>query len=107
MDLIRYKCMSEYLTFNKCGQWELHKATNDNDGTDRAPKSDYASGSKKYKVFSGSTLNGDLHEDHGQKGSLKDFNGGTRPKQINWKNVGKPHREAQSVYNERNPGVGD
>lgn len=99
--------MSEYLSFNKSGQWELHKATNHNDGTDKEPKSDYKPGSKDYKVFRGSALDGDLHEDHGQKGSLKDFSGGQRPKQINWKNVGKPSKNNESVHNERNPGVGD
>lgn len=99
--------MSEYLTFNKSGQWELHKATNANDGTDTEPKSDYQPGSKEYKVFRGATLNGDLHADHGQKGMLHDTGSGKRPKQINWKNVAKPSRNAASVHNERNPGIGD
>ena len=100
--------MSEYLTFNKCGQWELHKATNTNDGTDKEPKSDYKPGSKEYKVFRGSALNGDLHQDFGQKGTLHDNNGGVRPKNgVNFKNAAKPFHEEASVYNERNPGVGD
>ena len=100
--------MSEYLSFNKSGQWELHKATNNNDGTDKEPKSDYKPGSKDFNVFRGSNLDGDLHEDRGQKGSLKDFNGGTRPKnQTNWKNAGKPSKASESVHNARNPGVGD
>ncbi len=99
--------MSEYLTFNKSGQWELHKATNANDGTDKEPKSDYKPGSKQYKVFRGAAMRGDLHEDHGQKGTLHDHGGGQRPKAINWKNVGRPGKDEASVYNERNPGVGD
>ena len=97
----------EYLAFNSGGQWDLRKATNDNDGTDKAPKSDYAPGSKPYKVFRGAALTGDLHEDHGQKGTLHDTNGGKRPKAINWKNVGRPGKDNASVFTERNPGVGD
>ena len=97
--------MSEYLAFNKSGQWELHKATNTSPSD---PKSDYKPGSKQFKVFGGPALNGDLHEDHGQKGSLHDFSGGHRPKnQTNWKNVGLPHKENASVFTARNPGVGD
>lgn len=100
--------MSEYLSFNKSGQWELHKATNANDGTDKEPKSDYSKQGQDYKVYSGNNLNGDLPKDHGQKGTLHDTNGGKRPKnQTNWDKVGKPSREMESVYNARNPGVGD
>lgn len=99
--------MSEYLTFNKCGQWELHKATSTNDAVDKEPKSDYKPGSKQYKVYGGQAKDGNLHADYGTKGSLRDFNGGTRPKQTNWKNVGKPAHDMESVYNERNPGDGD
>lgn len=95
--------MSEYLAFNKCGQWELHKATNFNDANENPPKA--VAPGKPYKVFRGAALNGDLHEDSGQKGSLHDFNGGTRPKnQTNWKNAGKPEHPVDSVYEERNPG---
>lgn len=100
--------MSEYLAFNKSGQWELHKATSFNDGSDKEPKSDYATGNKPYKVFRGGALNGDLLADHGQKGSLHDFNGGARNKNgINWNNAAKPHKENQSAFTARNPGVGD
>jgi hypothetical protein len=99
--------MSEYLSFNKSGQWELHKATSPSDGVDKPPKSDYKSGSKQYKVFDGQAKDGNLHADHGTKGSLRDFGGGQRPKQINWKNAGKPAHTMESVYNERNPGDGD
>ena len=97
----------EYLAFNQGGQWELHKSTNSNDGTDKQPKSDYQPGSKPFKVFRGAALNGDLHEDHGQKGSLKDFGGGKRPKQVNFANAGKPSKDHESVFTARNPGVGD
>lgn len=104
--------MGEYLSFSKSGQWELHKVSPLNDTFHRAeekqePKSDYSPGSKEYKVFRGATLNGDLHEDRGQKGTLHDTGYGKRPKQINWKNVARPGRSEASVYNERNPGVGD
>src|SRR5665213_2910849 len=97
--------MSEYLSFNKCGQWELHKATN---LAPSEPKSEFTPGNKPYKVFRGAALNGDLHADHGIKGSLRDFNGGKRPKnQTNWKNAAKPFKDSASVFAERNPGVGD
>lgn len=99
--------MSEYLSFNKGGQWELHKATNPDTPDEVEPKSDYKPGSKKYDVFRGAALTGDLHEDHGQKGTLHDTGSGKRPKQINWQNVGKPSKDNESVYTERNPGVGD
>jgi hypothetical protein len=104
--------MSEYISFNKSGQWELHKVSPLNDTLHqaeekKAPKSDYKSGSKEYQVHHGAALNGDLHEDHGQKGTLHNTGSGVRPKQINWSNVGVPSRPVASVYNERNPGVGD
>lgn len=100
--------MSEYLTFNKSGQWELHKATNDNDGAEKEPKSDYKPGSKKFQTFGGANLQGDLPKDFGQKGNLHDTGGGVRPKnQTNWEKVGKPIKPMESQFNSRNPGVGD
>lgn len=99
--------MSEYLAFNKSGQWELRKATNDHSAEDVEPKSDYKTDSKKYGVYRGAALDGDLHEDRGQKGTLHDTGYGKRPKQINWKNVGRAHKDNESVFTERNPGVGD
>ena|ERR1035437_9192725 len=101
--------MSEYLSFNKSGQWELHKATNFNDGSSHAPKDAEVSGNKPFKVFRGAALRGELHADNGQRGELHDFNGGIRPKKarVNWKNVGKPDHPVDSMYSERNPGEGD
>lgn len=101
--------MSEYITFNKCGQWELHKATNDNTGDQVQPKSDYKPGSKTYAARSASQLNGDLPKDYGQKGTLHDTNGGDVPKggRVNIKAVTKPAREMQSQFTARNPGTGD
>jgi hypothetical protein len=93
---------SEYLSFNKCGQWELHKAQEKHE-----PKSDYKPGSKEYQVHRGAALTGDLHADHGQKGTLHNSGYGVRPKQINWKNVGIASSPSASVYNERNPGIGN
>ena len=81
--------MSEYLSFNKSGQWELHKAD------------------KPFKVFSGQAKDGNLHEDHGTKGSLHGALSGNKKKGINWENAGKPPHNMESVANERNPGVGD
>lgn len=82
--------MSEYLSFNKSGQWELHKATGE-----------------KFKVFSGNAKDGELHADHGTKGSLRGILSGNKKKGINWENAGKPPHNMESVANERNPGVGD
>jgi hypothetical protein len=81
--------MSEYISFNKSGQWELHKSDN-----------------QPHKVFGGQAKDGNLHEDHGTKGSLR----GTlssKKKGINWENAGKPAHNMASVANERHPGVGD
>ena len=83
--------MSEYLSFNKSGQWELHKSA------DKQP----------FKVFSGQAKDGNLHEDHGTKGSLRGGMSSGRKKGINWENAGKPAHNMESVANERNPGVGD
>ena len=95
--------MTEFLKFHANGQWSLHKAL-----SPQAPKTDYQPGSGQYKVYGGSTMDGALHVDNGMKGSLRNFNGGKRPKNtFSWKKVGKPSRMAASVYNERNPGVGD
>lgn len=101
--------MSEYITFNKCGQWELHKATNDKTGDQEQPKSDYAPGSKTFAARNASQLNGDLPKDNGTKGALHDTNGGDVPKggRVNIKQVVKPARQMQSQYTARNPGVGD
>lgn len=100
--------MSEYLAFSKSGQWELHKATNDHTGDQSPPKSEGKPGNKPYQVYRGAAINGDLHTDHGQKGTLHDFNGGAKPKNgtVNWKNAGKPPKPLDSAYDERNPGVG-
>lgn len=101
--------MSEYLSFNKCGQWELHKATNDKTGDQVEPKSDYKPGSKTFAARQTSQLNGDLPKDNGQKGTLHDTNGGQVPKneRVNIKQVVKPARAMQSQFTARNPGVGD
>ncbi len=98
--------MSEYLTFNKCGQWELHKATGD--GL-KQPKSDYKPGSATFAARTQHNLNGDLPKDTGQKGSLKDFGGGDVPKggRVDIKQVVKPARRMESQYTARNPGVGN
>jgi hypothetical protein len=101
--------MSEYLSFQKNGQWELHKATNDHTGDQMAPKDMDKPGNKPYKVYNGADLTGQLPKDIGQKGTLHDTNGGLRPKaeHPNYKNVGKPNRPMDSYYTARNPGVGD
>lgn len=93
--------MSEYLTFNKSGQWDLHKSM-------KPPESDYKPGSKQAKVVGGNAKDGLLHEDTGRRGMLNNFGGGKRPKnQTNWQRAGKPFHDMESVHNERNPGVGD
>lgn len=101
--------MSEYLSFNKCGQWELHKATNFNDADSTPPKNiNEGPHDKPFKVYRGNAKDGELHADFNQRGMLHDHNGGLRPKaqRINWKNVGKPSQPLDSVYAEHNPGVG-
>ena len=98
--------MSEYLTFNNSGQWELHKST----APDlKQPKSDYKPGSATYAARSKNSITGDLPKDTGQKGSLKDFGGGDVPKggRVNIKQVVKPARRMESQFTARNPGVGD
>lgn len=80
--------MSEYLSFNKSGQWELHKAT-------------------PHKVYGGQAKDGNLHEDHGTKGSLHGYGSGNVARAIDWKDAAKPAHHMESVANERNPGVGD
>ena len=85
----------EYTKLNALGQWELCKAKAD----------------KPYEVFGGASVNGELHEDHGQKGTLHNFNGGDRPKPKgvwNKRHVIQPtpHPE-HSVASERNPGLGN
>ncbi len=101
--------MSEYVTFNKQGQWELHKSTNDRTGDEIEPKSDYEPSNKPFKARAKSSLDGDLPEDHGQKGTLHDTNGGNVPKggRVDIKERVKPYRSMQSQYTARNPGVGD
>jgi len=101
--------MSEYLAFNKSGQWELHKATNTKTGDEVEPKSDYKPGNAPYKVRGGADLKGDLPKDIGQKGTLHDTGGGVRPKgeAVQIKQVVKPFRPMQSQYTARNPGTGD
>lgn len=96
---------AEYLTFNKGGQWELRKATAPNSADEHPPADDYTSHNKPYKSFR--TNQGELHEDHGQKGTLHDFNGGKTPKHRDQRKATTPHHNVQSFYNERNPGVGD
>ncbi len=100
---------AEYLSFNKSGQWELHKATNTNDGSDKAPKSDYKPGSAKFAARAPANLNGDLPKDLGQKGTLHDTNSGHVPKggRVDIKEVVKPARRMESQHNARDPGVGN
>jgi hypothetical protein len=98
--------MSEYLAFNKSGQWELHKAT----GPDlKEPKSDYKPGSATYATRTKTNHEGRLPKDIGQKGSLHDHGGGQVPKggRVDIKQVVKPARQMESQHNARNPGIGD
>lgn len=101
--------MSEYLAFNKSGQWELHKATNPKTADEVAPKSDYKPGSATYAARTKSNLDGNLPKDLGQKGTLHDHSGGDVPKggRVDIKAVTKPARQMQSQHNARNPGIGD
>lgn len=95
--------MMEYLTFSQLGQWTLHKVEEK-----EPPKSDYTPTDKPFKTYNESSMRGELHEDFGQKGSLHNFGGGKRPKSSwNHRTAGKVSHLMESVYNERNPGIGD
>lgn len=98
--------MSEYLAFNKSGQWELHKATAPDQ---KQPKTDYKPGSATFAARAPANLNGDLPKDHGQKGTLHDTGSGVIPKggRVDIKAVVKPARRMESQYTARNPGVGN
>lgn len=99
--------MKEYLSFSHLGQWTLNKAKSSYD--DDEPKSDYAPGSKKHKVYVSTTLDGELHEDHGQRGALHGGGkGGQKRSAVSRAAIaGKVPHEQESAYNERNPGVGN
>ena len=101
--------MSEYLTFSKTGQWDLHKVTNDKTGDEVQPKSDYKPGSATFAARSTANLNGDLPKNFGQKGTLHDTGGGHAPKgeSVDIKQVVMPARRMQSQFTARNPGSGD
>jgi len=91
----------EYTKFNSFGQWTLHKSVEHPYGA--TPKVD-----KPFKVFNGKGKTGELHEDHGQKGTLHDFGGGHRPKPTwNKRNIDKVPHPVHSVQTERNPGLGE
>ena len=95
--------MSEYLSFNKCGQWELHKTTQAT--PEAAPKRPDASG-KPFKVYRGAALRGELPKDNGQRGTLHDTGAGLRPKHGHTKqmNIGKPSQATPSMFDANNPG---
>ena len=99
----------EYLTFNKCGQWELHKATNANTSDEVRPHSDESDNNEPFKARNKSNLDGNLPKDNGRKGWLHDANGGDVPKggRVDIKQVTKPARNMQSQFTARNPGVGN
>jgi len=85
----------EYTKFNALGQWELCKAA--------GPTYD-----KPYKVYGGSSVTGELHQDFGAKGSLHNFGGGKRPKNAyNKRTAGKVSHPEHSVVSERSPGLGN
>lgn len=89
----------EYLTFNKSGQWELHKADE--------PKSDYTPGSKQYKARTSTAMEGALREDSGTRGALHNFGGNSKARSPSIKNNVKPFQEVESYFNAVNPEVGN
>lgn len=96
----------EYLSFQKNGQWDLHKTTNDRDAETVAP---HTADTRPFNVFQGHSMTGELHTDHGTQGSLHDFGGGIRPKAEHTKisRIGKPIHPVDSMYSDRNPGIGN
>ncbi len=92
--------MAEFLTFSGLGQWTLCKSDNPYGA---APKPD-----RPYRVYQGKARLGELHEDHGQKGTLRNFGAGHRPKPSwNKRHVDKIPHDMRSVTAERNPGLGE
>lgn len=96
----------ENISISSNGQWTLEKFDNRSVASYgsmlRQPKD------KPYKVYGGSTLTGELHEDFGQKGTLHNFGAGHRPKpKWNRRKIDKVPRRVHSVHTERNPGSGD
>jgi len=94
----------EYLTFNSGSQWSLHKALQPEGQS--SPRSEGLYPDADYKVYRNVT--GQLHEDHGQKGSVHGNPGNKRaPKQgqarRNW---GKPATAVRSLAADINPGLG-
>lgn len=80
----------EFLKIASNGQWSLHKAD------------------KPFKAVNKPTMEGALHEDHGQKGKLHNFNSGqVQSANTNPRKDAKPSRLLDSEYNERHPGVGN
>jgi len=101
----------EYLKVADNGQWSLHKSVDITKPLSAQPVNSFATApkvDKPYKVYGGKTLTGELHEDRGQKGSMRNFGGGDRPKNAyNKRTAGKPFKEEHSVTAERNPGLGE
>ena len=95
----------EHITFAKNGQWSLHKAE-----PLRQPKGVEGSpADKPYKTYASSNREGDLPEDHGQKGTLHNFGQGKRPKPESHRDQKKattPAHPMNSVFEARNPGTG-
>jgi len=93
--------MDEYLQFNTLGQWTLHKS-------DQPPKDDYQPNGRSFRAYHGANMRGELPEDHSQRGTLRNFGGGKRPKPT-WspKTAARPARRMESAYNAHHPGVGD
>ena len=93
----------EYLSFNSAGQWSLHKSSPE--GGISTPR-DYSEPGNDFKAYS--NVSGQLHEDHGQKGSIHGAPGNKRaPKQgKSPRNWAKPATRLPSAAANTDPGLG-
>ncbi len=103
--------MRELLKIHPNGQWSLEKQAkppySSPEGGISSPRSEGLSPDADYKVYR-HNVTGQLHEDHGQKGSVHGAPGNKRaPKQgtarRNWGKVPVPVRSAAA---DRDPGLG-
>lgn len=89
----------EFLKFSPLGQWELCKA-------EKPPKDDYTSGNQSFNTYRHNV--GQLRTDAGTKGvKVTPSTSGVQRQMSENKLKGKVPTEAESQFNDSNPGVGN